>query len=179
MAMPALPWGGPRSGLGWCRGRCRGGRRLRLDGGDDLRRDVDALGREQHALAEYQLVAVRAGIGLNFLEQRALHPADFFVAAQVQVFLQLLEAAVDVELEVADLAFGAHAVGLRHYGCFLLQLVGFFLQRFLLCRDVALAREEFVLEGLLRRLGLRRLLEQPPEVDDADLERLRTGRRRG
>src|SRR5687768_8828680 len=155
MAMPALPSRGLYSGLG----RSRGGRCLGLDRGDDLRRDVDALGREQHALAQHELVAVRAGVGLHFLQQSALHLADFLVAAQVEVFLQLLEAAVDVEFEVAHLALGADAVGFGHHGRFLLQLVGLFLQRLLLRRDVALARHELGLEGRLRRLRLRRLLE--------------------
>src|SRR5688572_8657300 len=176
MAMPALPSRDPRSGLG---GRSRGGRRLGLDRGDELRRDVDAIGREQHALAQHQLEAVRAGVGLHFLQQRALHLADFLVAAQVEVFLQLLEATVDVELEVAHFALGADAVGLGHHGRFFLQLVGLLLQRLLLRRDVALARHELGLEGRLRRLRLWRLLEQPAEVDEPDLESLRTGARRG
>jgi len=80
--------------------------------------------------------------------------------------------------EVAHFALGADAVRLRHHGGFLLELVVLLLQRLLLCGDVALPRQELGLERSLGGLGLRGLLEQAAEVDEADLERLRPGRRR-
>jgi hypothetical protein len=127
--------------------------------GDHLRRDVHGFRRVQHALADHELVAVGARIGLDFLQQGALHAANLFVAAQVQVLLQLVEPARHVELEIAHLALRLDAIGFRHDGCLALDPVALLFERFLLRGNFALARQELALERLLRRPGLRRLLE--------------------
>ena len=82
-------------------------------------------------------------------------------------------------MQIANALFRITNFGFTHDRGIFLRLFDEFLQLGLLRKNFPLARRKFFLQGIHRRLGLRRAIHQEGHVDDADLEFLGRSRQRG
>src|SRR3990167_4789051 len=139
---------------------------------DHLFGDVHTRAGEHHVLQD-QVVFLAFEDRLDDLVGALDDAGSFFVAALVQVFLELAALALQVTVLLNQITLAAVALGLGQRGRILLELVGRGLELAGLLVEVLVALAEVGLHAGERGLGRGGFAQHPLAVDVADLQLLR------